>query len=821
MATYKGVEIDTSPTEGMVEEAQKGLDWREEFGRGGTEVGVARARDIVNRRNLSIDTVKRMASYFARHEVDKGAEGFRPGEEGYPSAGRIAWALWGGSPAQTWANAIMDRIDNIDEEDRSLEERPYPNEHAARITDPDQYQGFRRMNDELGDGIDIILGVKDGESEIQAIRFDAEKFTADEARQWLEDNGYEPILFEPATEERAMEPVDQVEEIQAETVEAEAVQPEIEETEERKANVEVVHRAQDMEARAIDEDSRRIRMSISSEFPVERSFGMEVLEHSADAIDLSFINSGRAPLLLDHDAEKQIGVIESVELDSEARRLRAVARLGKGALAREAFDDIVDGIKSNISIGYAINKMERKDGETYVAKSWKPLEASLVSLPADQSEIGIGRSGQVPHITVTSNDQEGHQMTDQIDVAAIEAQARKAAEKNAAQIVELGQRHNQGGMAQEAIAKGQSVEEFRSALLEKIGSDKALDNQEIGLTKKERQRYSLLNAVRYMANPTDRKAREAAAFELECSEAAQRAFNQSARGILLPAEVMRNWKRDLNSTDDAALFTDDFRGGDFIESLVNASSVMAAGATVLQGLSGDVKIPRKTGTASAGWVAESTNVSESEMTVGSVTMTPKTVGVHTDISRQLLLQTAASLDVEALVRADLSRAIALAIDLGGLEGSGSSGQPTGILNTSGINTVTNFAAANPTWAETVTLETALAEDNSLMGNLAYILPAAMYGALKTTLKDSGSGQYVVEPGGTINGYRAIVSNQATAGNMYFGNFADLLMGFFGGLDIYLDESALALQGGLRIIALQSMDIAVRHAVSFAVGSDGV
>lgn len=889
MATYKGVDIDTSPTEGMVEEAQKGLDWREEFGRGGTEVGVARARDIVNRRNLSIDTVKRMASYFARHEVDKEAEGFRPGEEGYPSAGRIAWALWGGSPAQTWANAIMDRIDNIDEEDRSLEEmRPYPNEHAARITDPDQYQGFRRMNDELGDGIDIILGVKDGESEIQAIRFDAEKFTADEARQWLEDNGYDPILFEPATEERAMQRAEpdeleigdfvewesaggmargQIEEIvrdgQIEVPNSEVVingepddpaalirvfdsegnpsdvmvghrfstltkidpieseEIELEDSEERKANVEVVHRAQDMEARAIDEESRRIRMSISSEFPVERSFGMEVLEHSEEAIDLSFIASGRAPFLMDHDPEKVIGVLESVELDPETRRLRAVARLGKGALAREAFDDIVDGIKSNISIGYAINKMERKDGETYVAKSWKPLEASLVSLPADQSEIGIGRSGQVPQITVTSNDQEGHQMTDQIDVAAIEAQARKAAEKNAAQIVELGQRHNQGAMAQEAIAKGQSVEEFRGALLEKIGSDKALDSQEIGLTKKERQRYSLLNAVRYMANPTDRKAREAAAFEIECSEAAQRAFNQSARGILLPAEVMRNWKRDLNSTDDAALFTDDFRGGDFIESLVNASSVMQAGSTVLQGLSGDVKIPRKTGTASAGWVAESTNVSESEMTVGSVTMTPKTVGVHTDISRQLLLQTAASLDVEALVRADLSRAIALAIDLGGLEGSGSSGQPTGILNTSGVNTVTAFAAANPTWAETITLETAVAEDNALMGNLAYIMPASMYGALKTTLKDSGSGQFVVEPGGTINGYRAIVSNQATAGNLYFGNFADLLMGFFGGLDIYLDESALALQGGLRIIALQSMDIAVRHAVSFAYGNDGV
>ena len=83
------------PTDGMIEEAQRGLDWRREFGRGGTEVGIARARDIVNGRNLSEDTVKRMYSFFARHEVDKEAQGFRPGEDGYPSNGRIAWALWG------------------------------------------------------------------------------------------------------------------------------------------------------------------------------------------------------------------------------------------------------------------------------------------------------------------------------------------------------------------------------------------------------------------------------------------------------------------------------------------------------------------------------------------------------------------------------------------------------------------------------------------------------------------------------------------------------------------------------------------------------
>ena len=104
-------DIDTRPTRGMAEEAQRGLEWRREFNRGGTEVGVARARQLVNRDNLSIDTVKRMHSFFSRHEVDKEAEGFRPGEDGYPSAGRVAWSLWGGDPGQSWARKKRDQIE--------------------------------------------------------------------------------------------------------------------------------------------------------------------------------------------------------------------------------------------------------------------------------------------------------------------------------------------------------------------------------------------------------------------------------------------------------------------------------------------------------------------------------------------------------------------------------------------------------------------------------------------------------------------------------------------------------------------------------------
>jgi hypothetical protein len=108
-----------APNDAMVREARLGLGWRETFGRGGTEVGVARARDIVNRRNLSITSIARMISFFARHEVDKEAQGFRPGEDGYPSAGRIAWALWGGDAGRAWATRIMSDYQSLTERSTS------------------------------------------------------------------------------------------------------------------------------------------------------------------------------------------------------------------------------------------------------------------------------------------------------------------------------------------------------------------------------------------------------------------------------------------------------------------------------------------------------------------------------------------------------------------------------------------------------------------------------------------------------------------------------------------------------------------------------
>jgi hypothetical protein len=107
----KKVDLESyAPTDDMAGEAELGLKWREEYGRGGTEVGVARARDISNKRNLSFDTVQRMNSYFSRHEVDKEATGWNQGEEGFPTAGRIAWQLWGGDAGRDWAKRIIERV---------------------------------------------------------------------------------------------------------------------------------------------------------------------------------------------------------------------------------------------------------------------------------------------------------------------------------------------------------------------------------------------------------------------------------------------------------------------------------------------------------------------------------------------------------------------------------------------------------------------------------------------------------------------------------------------------------------------------------------
>ena len=605
-----------------------------------------------------------------------------------------------------------------------------------------------------------------------------------------------------------------------------------------------LHRSLAFDRAGVDEDNRTVPVSISSEEPYERWFGVEVLSHEKKHVDLKFLSSGRAPLLLDHDVRQQIGVIEIVNIDSETRTMRGQVRFGKKGLADDVFSDVVDGIRSNISVGYHVNEMElvsrNEEGVgTYRVTSWRPVETSVVSIPADPT-VGIERDdqGKKPAEVKQISLKEDIPMAENLDDVIVggkgnapfeisdemksqfEAQKKSAVEaarRETGSIYELAARHNQREMADEYVRDGRGLDEFRGALLDKIGN-KPLENNEIGLNPKEAQSFSILRMANCLANPSSRSARDAARFEMEVVEAAGQK-NGNAKGHVIPVDVLSTWgQRDLSVGSDGNIVFDDNRPGSFIDILRNSSSVMQAGATVLNGLQGDVKIPKKATTSAPGWVSsEGGAVGETEPTFGQVSMSPKLVGGYTDVTRQLMQQS--SIDVESLIRADLAATIALGIDLGGLEGSGSSGQPTGIKNTSGINAPTSFAAANPTFAEVVAMETAVAEDNALSGNLAYILGATMRGALKTTVMDSGSGRFVYE-NGMMNGYNGIMSNQTTAGDLYFGNFSDLLMGFWSGLDILVDPYTASTAGTVRIVAMQTVDVAVRHAVSFAVNNDG-
>ena len=841
------------PTNGMVLEAQKGLAWRREFGRGGTAVGIARARDISNNKNLSADTVKRMFSYFSRHEVDKDAEGFRPGEDGFPSNGRIAWALWGGDAGFSFSRKIAGQLA---EGDRNMQA------NAKHDTISVNVEGFKMIDEQraeagglnIGDfvvwnssggeaygrvdkiategsiavpGTDFEINAEDDDPAalIEVYREGVEGYDASGVmaghkfssltkvaeRGYNEDKGY------GKDKERHIVNIEETES----TIVITYAKDDEGTTEERFEREEMKTRNMIFDNKVVDEEKRTVRIAVSSEEPVERSFGNEVLDHSERSIDLSFARSGTMPLLLDHDPRQQIGVVEDVSLDGSARRLRATVRFGRNGLAKEVFDDVVDGIRSNISVGYHVNSMVEDSANSYRVDNWLPMEVSVVSIPADRT-VGVGRSAieAPPAKPKTETRNEVKTMTDEVkvDVEAVRADAARSAAKDTAEMYRLAAKHSKRDMADKAVAEGRTLAEFRGELLEAIGNQ-PLDTQEIGLTKSEVRDFSLMKAVRAMANPTDRNAQRDAEFEFEASrEAAQRA-GIDPQGLYLPHDVLRSWnQRDLNTSNDSALVAEAYRGGDFIDVLRNASSVMQAGATMLTGLSGDVKIPKKTAGSSGAWIATEGGAStESEPTFGQVTMSPKTVGAFTDITRLMMMQS--SLDIENLVRNDLSTGIALAIDNGALQGSGSSGQPTGIKNTSGINAPTSFAAANPTFAEVVAMETAVAEDNALMGNLAYILPASMLGALKTTAKDTGSGLFVAD-GNQINGYNAIVSNQVTAGDLYFGNFADLLIGMYGGLDITVDPFTAATSGTVRIVALQTVDVAVRHAVSFALNNDG-
>lgn len=581
------------------------------------------------------------------------------------------------------------------------------------------------------------------------------------------------------------------------------------------------------------EEDRSMELSFSSEFPVERYYGSEVLSHQGEAVDLSRLNDG-APVLFNHDPNRVIGVVERAWVDGEKKRGMAQVRFSRNAFAQEVLSDIRDGVLRNVSVGYAVGTLEKsRDMEnTYVATSWQPHEVSVVSVPADPS-IGIGRALGPDHAAAAAPPEQQPSRTMEDTQAPNLEEVRAAAqaeERNRiASIAALCDEHNARDLAQNLIERGASVSDAQSDVLNYLAkrakqpaqaaapkAQPVATSAEIGLTDKEARSYSFLRAIRAQAFPNDRGAYEAAAFEREVSEATAKAMGSDARGFLVPHDVLQ---RDLTVATAASagdlVFTD-ARPGSFIELLRNRLALNTLGVTMLTGLNGPVAIPRQTGAPTAYWVAEKGAPSESNPSVDQVNLTPKTLGAYTEFSRKLMLQS--SIDVEQMVRNELATVIALEIDRAALYGLGNTNQPLGLKLVTGINTK-DFSNDSPTYAELVEMETLVAADNADIGAMSYITNSTRYGAFKTTEKAANTAQFVLEPGGTVNGYNVVRSNQVAAGDVFFGVWSQMLMGMWGALDLQVNPYALDTSGGVRVTALQDVDVAVRHPEAFTRGNN--
>ena len=596
-----------------------------------------------------------------------------------------------------------------------------------------------------------------------------------------------------------------------------------------------------IDVRQIERDDRRVRLAFSSEAPVERDFGFEVLSHNEGAIELDWLRSGTAPLLLDHDPRKQIGVIEGVQVGAD-KVARANVRFGKSNSASEIFDDIQDGIRSNVSVGYRIKELQKREKlegdnglDTYVAEKWTPLELSIVSIPADQS-VGVGRSLETP---LTQNTQkESVIMTEevktevkeeapQVNVREIQTEAREQETKRIREIQALGSQHNLQEVADKAVEDGVSLDLFRGIVLDEVS--KKTNEQvfklpsEVGLDEEKRE-YSLMRAIHASASGDWRKA----GFERECSDEIARKTGKEARGFYAPTDIA--WTRDQTAGTDSQggyLVGTVHRGDMFIQALYGRSVVLANGAVQMQGLVGNIAIPKlSTSASNVGFVAEGSAPSEGAEVFAQVSMSPKTCAGYIDFTRKLMLQSDPS--IEQVIRNDFVSTFAQKLDTVFLEGGGSN-EPTGIGQTSGIGDVamgTNGGAI--TYAKLVDLDSEITKDNAGTDDMVCVTTPQVVGEMRQTPKQASGveGNFILNNDELVVGHRVISSTNmpstltkgSTSGSCHavlIGSMSQALVGFWSGLDIVVDTSSLATSGGTRLAGFFDTDFAVRHAQSFA------
>lgn len=599
-----------------------------------------------------------------------------------------------------------------------------------------------------------------------------------------------------------------------------------------------------------DNAPSRISFSASSDIALRRFFGTETLDHSDDAVDLSVVRKGAAPLLFNHDWDDPIGMVKTARLVDG--RMQMEADFFDTARAREV-QKMVEGGLRNISIGYEITDLAETD-EGFVATRWQPYESSIVSVPADP-DVGIGRSRdevckpvrvkralsqsadtatrsgganmpeentapastaddqnmQLPagRIEITRQGDDG----DQFDPLAAERQRKKL-------IRQFAKINNVSPEIEDHwIRSGATLDQVGDQIL-KIHEERGKQDDApamLGMSKTEVRQYSLMKAIRAAQSNNWQKA----GLELEAHKAMMSRDNlqqKESGSFFVPMDVQARQptygRRDFNVAGAGSLVGTDHLAGSFIELLRNKSVLMGSGATRLTGLRGNVSIPKMTSGATAHWLAtETTPTPESQPAIGQLQLTPRNVAALTEISHQMLQQGDPS--AEQLVLNDLAQTVALAADLGGLAGDGAGGAPTGVLNTVGVG---DFDGLALDYEAVLDAQVDVVKANAMIGSMAYINDPDTTVKMMTRVKFAGTDSPIWAGNileGDCAGFPGRTSNQVPADTSIFGAWAAMILAEWGVLELAVNPNQNFAAGITGLRAWYTMDVGIRYPQAFS------
>jgi HK97 family phage major capsid protein len=522
--------------------------------------------------------------------------------------------------------------------------------------------------------------------------------------------------------------------------------------------------------------------------------------------------------------------------------------LERGSEEWKRRQDIESGTTTKSSFAYEIHEaMDMGDGSILVTK-WRGLEVSTVSIPADNS-VGHApvRSLAVdsPIISGTVPDEPIAQAMTVAPTTTEDATLSGAAmeRERITGIHGLCSVHQMPeSLRDELVNSGRTLDEARAVVLEKIGKrSRELQpggmhmeaDSMIGMDQRDLCQYSIVKLFRALSEPGNRQAREAAGFEFEISREACRKLDKTTSGAIIPPDWLYA-KRDQtvgNFSKGGALVGTELLVGSFIDLLRNRAALMQSGITMIGGLVGNIDIPRKTAASQHYWVGEDVPVSESDVTFGLISGSPKTIGVRVPVSRRSLNQTTP--DIDTIVRGDMAESIALGIDSSGLYGTGTNAQPLGLFNVTGIGSVTMAGGASMVypaglgggthdtgdWADYVNLRAGAYAGNVDVTNGRYIMNGVTMAGCEQTLRASAAGSdFIVNDQGNIGRYPVLMSNQLQTNDVAFGDFSDMILAMWGGLDIIVDNLTQAAKGQVIFTVNQDIDYICRRPASFSRGT---